>query len=80
MPDVDVVLMRQGKLLARMKTGADSRASARVSHGLVTISIHQTGYAPVEQFVYNTPDALPIFETSDSLRKPGPLSPALSFC
>jgi hypothetical protein len=51
MPDVDVVLMRQGKLLARMKTGADGRASARVSLGLVTISIHQTGYMPVEQVV-----------------------------
>ncbi|MEA2260156.1 MAG: hypothetical protein QOJ51_2981 [Acidobacteriaceae bacterium] len=36
MPDVDVVLMRQGKLLARMKTEADGRASARVSWGLVT--------------------------------------------
>jgi hypothetical protein len=68
MPDVDVVPMRQGKLLARMKTGADGRASARVSRGLVTISIHQTGYMPVEQLVDNTPDALPIFETSDSLR------------
>src|SRR5882757_8637638 len=51
MPDVDGVLMRQGKLLARMKTGADGRASARVSLGLVTISIHQTGYMPVEQVV-----------------------------
>ena len=50
-PDVDVVLMRQGKLLARMKTGADGRASARVSWGLVTISVHQTGYMPVEQVV-----------------------------
>jgi hypothetical protein len=59
-PDVDVVLMRQGKLLAQMKTGTDGRASVRVSRGLVTISIHQTGYMPVEQLVDNTPDALPI--------------------
>jgi hypothetical protein len=50
-PDVGVVLMRQGKLLARMKTGADGRASVRVTQGLVTISIHQTGYMPVEQVV-----------------------------
>jgi hypothetical protein len=50
-PDVDVVLMRQGKLLVRMKTGADGHASARVSRGLVTISIQRTGYMPVAQVV-----------------------------
>ena len=62
MPDVDVVLMRQGKLLARMKTGADGRASARVSRGLVTISIHQTGYMPVEQIVDTRSVAEPVLE------------------
>ena len=51
MPDVDVVLMREGKLLARMKTGADGRASVRVGRGLLTLSIHQNGYIPVEQVV-----------------------------
>ncbi|HTF65251.1 MAG TPA: hypothetical protein VK638_21470 [Edaphobacter sp.] len=50
-PNVEVVLMREGKLLARMKTGADGRASARVSRGLVTFSVHQTGYIPVERVV-----------------------------
>jgi len=62
MPDVDVVLMRQGKLLARMKTGADGRASARVSRGLVTISVHQIGYMPVEQVVDTRSVAEPVLE------------------
>jgi hypothetical protein len=61
-PNVDVVLMRQGKLLARMKTGADGRASARVSRGLVTISVHQIGYMPVEQVVDTRSVAEPVLE------------------
>jgi hypothetical protein len=51
LPDVDVDLMRDGKLLAGMKTGADGRASVRVKQGLFTVSIHQTGYLPVEQVI-----------------------------
>jgi hypothetical protein len=51
MPDVDVTLMRDGKPLARMKTGADGRASVRVGRGLLTLSIHQKGYIPVDQIV-----------------------------
>jgi hypothetical protein len=51
MPGVEVVLMRDGNLLARIKTGADGRASSRVGRGLVTISIHQAGYIPVGQVV-----------------------------
>src|SRR5579859_1628304 len=51
MPNVDISLMRAGKLLAQMKTGADGRASARVDEGPLTISIHQTGYMPVEEVV-----------------------------
>jgi hypothetical protein len=51
MPDVDVTLMRDGKPLARMKTGADGRASVRVGRGLLTLSIHQNGYIPVDQVV-----------------------------
>ncbi|WP_157467036.1 hypothetical protein [Edaphobacter aggregans] len=51
MPDVDVTLMREGKPLARMKTGTDGRASVRVGRGLLTLSIHQNGYIPVDQVV-----------------------------
>jgi hypothetical protein len=51
LPDVNVDLMKKGKLLARMKTGVDGRASLRVSRGAHTVSIHQTGYLPVEQVV-----------------------------
>jgi hypothetical protein len=51
LPDIKVDLMRNGKLLAGLKTGADGRASVRVSQGLFTVSIHQTGYMPVEQVV-----------------------------
>ena len=51
MPAVDIVLMKAGKLLAQIKTGADGRASVRVDRGLLTISIHQPGYMPVEQVV-----------------------------
>jgi hypothetical protein len=51
LPNVDVDLMRNGKLLAGMKTGADGRVSIRVSQGLFTVSIHQTGYLPVEQVI-----------------------------
>jgi hypothetical protein len=36
MPDVDVALTREGKPLARMKTGADGRTSVRVGRGLLT--------------------------------------------
>ena len=50
-PDADVDLMRDGKLLSQMKTGADGRASVRVTQGLLTVSIHQTGYIPIEQVV-----------------------------
>ncbi len=50
-PDVDVVLMREGKLIARMKTGVDGRASVRVGPGLLTLSIHQNGYIPVDRVV-----------------------------
>jgi hypothetical protein len=49
--DVSVNLMGDGKLLAQMKTGADGRASVRVPRGILTVSIHQTGYLPVEQDV-----------------------------
>jgi hypothetical protein len=34
-----------------MKTGADGRASVRVGRGLLTLSIHQNGYIPVDQVV-----------------------------
>jgi hypothetical protein len=51
MPDVDVVLMRDGKLLARMKTGTAGRASVRVGPGPLSLSIHQNGYIPVDQVV-----------------------------
>jgi hypothetical protein len=51
MPDVEVIFMREGKLLAQIKTGIDGRASVRVDRGLLTISIHQAGYLPVEQDV-----------------------------
>jgi outer membrane receptor for ferrienterochelin and colicin len=51
LPEVDVDLMRNGKLLAGMKTGADGRASVRVSPGILTLSIHQTGYLPVEEVI-----------------------------
>jgi hypothetical protein len=50
-PNVDVDLIREGKPLAHMKTAADGRASVRVNQGLLTVSIHQTGYLPVEQVV-----------------------------
>jgi hypothetical protein len=50
-PDVSVDLMRDRKLLAQVKTGADGRASVRVTGGILTVSIHQTGYLPVEQVV-----------------------------
>src|SRR6267154_3394997 len=46
LPDVNVDLLRNGKLLAELKTGDDGRASIRVSQGVVTGSIHQTGYLP----------------------------------
>src|SRR5882757_1821997 len=52
-PNVEVVLMREGKTLARIKTGDDGRASAQVSRGLITLSVHQTGYIPIEQ-VFDT--------------------------
>ncbi len=51
LPDVNIVLMRDGKLVAGLKTGADGRASVRVGQGLLTVSIHQTGYLPVEEVV-----------------------------
>src|SRR5580704_4150551 len=51
LPDVDVDLMRDGKLLAGMKTRADGRASVLVKQGVFTVSIHQTGYLPVEQVI-----------------------------
>ena len=51
MPNVEVILMRESNSLARIKTGADGRASVRVGRGLLTLSIHQAGYTPVEQVV-----------------------------
>jgi len=51
LPNVNVDLMRNGKLRARLKTGADGRASVRVSQGRFTVSIHQTGYLPVKEVV-----------------------------
>jgi hypothetical protein len=51
MPDVEVIFMRESHFLARTQTGADGRASVRVGRELLTVSIHQTGYAPVEQVV-----------------------------
>src|SRR5882757_8631193 len=51
LPDVNIDLARNGKLVAGLKTGADGRASVRVSQGLFTVSIHQTGYLPVEEVV-----------------------------
>ena len=55
-PEVDIDLKREGKLLAQMKTGADGRASIRVSQGLLTVSIHHSGYMPIEQ-VFDTRSA-----------------------
>jgi len=51
MPNVEVILMRESNSLARIKTGADGRASVRVGRGQLTLSIHQAGYTPVEQVV-----------------------------
>ena len=51
MPNVDVILMRDSNFLAQIKTGGDGRASVRVGRGLLTLSIHQTGYTPIEQVV-----------------------------
>ena len=51
LPNVGIYLMRDGKLLSQMRTGADGRASVRVIRGLLTVSIHQTGYIPVAQVV-----------------------------
>src|SRR5258707_8439140 len=51
LPDVNVDLMRDGKVVAELKTGADGRGSVRVSQSLLTVSIHQTGYLPVEEIV-----------------------------
>jgi hypothetical protein len=50
-PDVLVDLARDGKLLARMKTQTDGRASVRVNQGLLTVSIRQAGYIPIVQVV-----------------------------
>jgi hypothetical protein len=61
-PDVDIVLTRDGELLTRMKTGADGRASAWVSRGLVTISVHQDGYMPVEKVVDTRSMPEPVLE------------------
>jgi len=61
-PNVEVVLMREGKLLARIKTGADGRASVRVSRGPVTLSVHQAGYVPVEQVVDALSTTEPVLE------------------
>ncbi|MCU1222545.1 MAG: hypothetical protein JWQ42_638 [Edaphobacter sp.] len=61
-PNVEVVLRREGKLLPRMKTGADGRASARVGRGPVTLSIHQTGYIPIEQVVNTRSMSEPVLE------------------
>lgn len=49
MPDINVNLIKEGRLLAQMKTGADGRASIRVVGGPLTASVHQPGYIPVEQ-------------------------------
>jgi hypothetical protein len=62
MPDVDVALMREGKLLARMKTRTDGRASVRVGRGLLTLSIHQNGYIPVDQVVDTRTMSESVFE------------------
>jgi hypothetical protein len=51
LPNVGVYLMRDGKLLSQMRTGTDGRASVRVIKGLLTVSIHQTGYISVAQVV-----------------------------
>src|SRR3984885_17140 len=51
MPNVDVILVRDGNFLAQAKTGADGRALVRAGRGLLTLSIHQAGYTPVEQVV-----------------------------
>src|SRR5882762_3585274 len=62
MPNVEVVLIREGKLLTRMKTGADGRASVRASRGLITLSIHQSGYIPVEQVADTRSMTKPVLE------------------
>jgi hypothetical protein len=51
LPGAEVDFIKDGKLLVQIKTGADGRASVRVSRGFVTVSIRQTGYLPVEQLV-----------------------------
>ena len=51
MPNVDLILMKESTFLALAKTGADGHASIRVGRGIFTISIHQAGYAPVDQVV-----------------------------
>jgi hypothetical protein len=63
MPNVEVVLMREGKLLAQVKTGADGHASVRMrGGGLTTLSVHQTGYIPVEQIIDSRSIPVPALE------------------
>jgi hypothetical protein len=61
-PDVIVILMKDGKLLDQVKSGADGRASVLLSQGLITISIHQAGYMPVDQVVDTRSTSEPVVE------------------
>jgi hypothetical protein len=61
-PGIDVILIRDGKVLDRIKSGADGRASVRVSPGLLTLSIHQGGYIPVDQIVDTRSMSGPVLE------------------
>jgi TonB dependent receptor len=51
MPGIDIILMRDGKVLDRMRTGSDGRASIEVSTEPLIVSIHQNGYIPIDQAV-----------------------------
>jgi len=48
---VDIIVTRDGKVLDRMRSGTDGRASTQVSTGPLIVSIHQNGYIPIDQAV-----------------------------
>lgn len=50
-PSVGIDLLARGQLMTHLETGANGKVSARILPGQVTVSIHQTGFFPIDQVV-----------------------------
>jgi len=67
MPDVDIILMKDDRVLTQTKTGTDGHALFRLDLGHYTLTIHRAGYTPVEQVVDTRSMPGPVLEIKVTL-------------